>query len=303
MLIGAATGIYHYVPRDDRLTAYAFTPVGKLRGGVNAAVLFHGHIYATHSEVGVLRWPLHAAAAGQIILQEYTRDATAIRDIQAGAADTLWFAAADRVIGWSPGSAETVHNSAIPSPDVPSVEVRTASAQKAGSGNLAGGPLPSTSLGTLISMGSVAGSTSTVPTVTALHVAEQTVFAGTSDGRLLEWPCDRPEACHTLLSGEGGPIDSLQWMSAAGVERLLITARRPNVSMLVRGDVFRLEFRADEPLRWAAACDDWVVAVNDRRDRLFIWRPWQPDKPERVIHVVRQVGHSIQNVALWSEPV
>ncbi|MEE8170985.1 MAG: hypothetical protein V3T70_10595, partial [Phycisphaerae bacterium] len=152
-------------------------------------------------------------------------------------------------------------------------------------------------IGTLVSMGSISGS-SGAPRVSALCVANERVYAGTSDGRLLAWPCRAPDQSEVLLSGEGGRIESVQWMLGAGVQRLLVACQRPYAWLLVCGDAWRGEYRTDEPVRWAAAADDWIAGVNDRRDRIYLWRPWQPESVERTIFVGRMTGHSIQGVAL-----
>lgn len=318
LLLGAARGVYHYVRMSDRLTAYAFEPAGRLRGGVNAAVIHKGILYATHSEVGVIRWETDSPRPGQTILADQTSGAQAVRDIQSDERGTLWFTAGDRVIGWSSESGATgvVQTMALPTVDGKRVDgsatlnpsitndrrdagptSSSPAAMICGVGRTGDVSPPVGTMGTLVSVGSIAGGGGS-PRVAALCVANGSVFAGTSDGRLLAWPCHAPRQVETLLSGEGGGVESVQWLSGAGVERLLVACRRPAAWLLVRGDACRMEYRTDEPVRWAAAADDWIIGVTDRRDRLQLWRPARPEAVERTIWVGRLAGHSIQDAAL-----
>jgi len=296
-LIGAATGVYLFRPDEGEPRAYSFTPRKKLRGGVNAAVRLGAALYATHSEVGLLRWRVDRPDGAEILLADQTAGAPSVRDVQADGQGALWFTAADRVIGWSPGEGGAVQSTVVP------IEA-AAGGPRGGSGSTGsgvspagGGVSPAGGSGTLVSIGSIAGS-GVAPRVESLCVADGEIYAGASDGRLLTWPCGAPGRPEALISGEAGRIESVQWMSGAGVRRLLVACQRPSVWLLVLGDAHRIEYRADEPLRWAAAADDWILSVNDRRDRVFLWRPWQPESVERTIFVGRQIGRSIQDAAV-----
>lgn len=289
-LVGAMHGVYRVARNGGPVTAYEFDPPGgRVRGGVNAAVLLHGQLFASHSEVGVIQWDVDAPNAPRIILNEQTSGASAVRDIQADEEETLWFTAGERVIGWSPRRSDAVYSAALP--DAAGGATADAPATLA--------PGVTQQIGTLVSIGSIlaSGSSGGAPRVAALCVANRQVFAGTSDGRLVTWPCRDPSAHQTLLTGEG-KVESVQWMSGAGVDRLLVASGRPHLWLLVLGDAYRGEYRAADPLRWAAAADDWIIAVNELRDRLLVWRPWRPEAPERTIFVGRQVGHSIQDAIL-----
>jgi hypothetical protein len=308
LLIGAQRGVYHYQPDSGQLDEYAFDAPDRLRGGVNAAVVVDNMLYATHSEVGVMSWALESLQPGRTVLDEITAGARSVRDIQADEFGTLWFTAGDRVIGWSPRDALPASSAAIPGAGGgghggPGSGVGVSSGGGAAgssgedggaAGAGSGGMMPT---GTLVSMGSIAGSGG-APRVAALCVADGGVYAGTNDGRLLSWPCDAPNQISTILSGEAGRVESVQWVRGAGVERLLVASKRPSVWMLVVGDAWRGEYRCGEPVRWAAAADDWIIAVNDRRDRVHSWRPSRPDAIAHTIYVSRLVGHSIQDAAL-----
>lgn len=317
LLIGAATGVYVCAAADDRAAAYPLTPPRKLRGGVNSAVLLGEEIYATHSEVGVLRWMVGTETAAEVVLQEQTAGATSIRDIQVDSEGTLWFASGDRVVGWSPGAPREAlatrvrfdqpGSAAAASGGMPLVSYGPAGSPAASvaipaaaAATSAGGLSPSSAGGSLVSVGSIAGSGG-APRVESVCIANGQVYCGTSDGRVLTWACRAPQTPRVLLSGEAGRIESVQWLSAAGIDRLLVAAQRPAAWMLTLDDVSRIEYRGEEPLRWAAAADDWVMAVTDRRDRLCLWRPWAPEQIERTIFVGRQVGHSIQDAAVLAQ--
>jgi len=85
LLLGAARGVYEVGVDDLRLRrTYTFELEGKggLRGGVNAVARWNRHLFATHSEVGLLTWtddPLQPAAC---LLSDLTRGARAVRAAQ-----------------------------------------------------------------------------------------------------------------------------------------------------------------------------------------------------------------------------
>ena len=58
MLAGARNGVYTTLVQHQKAhREYPIGPGVDARTGINAAVIYHGFIYATHSEFGLLRWP------------------------------------------------------------------------------------------------------------------------------------------------------------------------------------------------------------------------------------------------------
>ena len=100
-LVGARTGV-HIVNLDDGMTqSYLFPMSREPRGGVNAAALIEDKLYATHSEIGLVRWTISNADAAESCLADLTKGAKTVRDAQSQDG-RLWFAAGPRVIAWNP---------------------------------------------------------------------------------------------------------------------------------------------------------------------------------------------------------
>ncbi|MCB9895020.1 MAG: hypothetical protein H6839_11270 [Planctomycetes bacterium] len=58
ILAGARNGVYTTLVQHQKAhREYPIGPGVDARTGINAAVIYHGFIYATHSEFGLLRWP------------------------------------------------------------------------------------------------------------------------------------------------------------------------------------------------------------------------------------------------------
>lgn len=103
ILIGARNGVHLVATDSGEARTYVFDDRPDVRGGVNAAVLLDGHIYATHSEVGLIRWPIEAPGEHRLCLEEVTQSGRAVRDIRLDQTERLWFGVDQSVIGWRPG--------------------------------------------------------------------------------------------------------------------------------------------------------------------------------------------------------
>lgn len=105
LLAGAQSGVYAIDPRDPaRRIAFKLPEAPEGRGGVNATAVHDGFLYATHSEVGVGRWPLSDPSRGEKILAEATRSASSVRGIQFDGRGRGYIAAGDRLIAFDPVS-------------------------------------------------------------------------------------------------------------------------------------------------------------------------------------------------------
>lgn len=102
ILVGAKTGVHVLSAAGDVERTLTFADKLDLRGGVNAATLLDGVVYATHSEMGLMRWRLDGDGAVEACLTALTEGAHAVRDIQTDAAGRLWLAIDDLIVGWSP---------------------------------------------------------------------------------------------------------------------------------------------------------------------------------------------------------
>ena len=54
----------------------------------------------------------------------------------------------------------------------------------------------------------------------------------------------------------------------------------------------------EQHVRRAAASGDWLVAMNDNRDRLLYWRPHEPTAPAATVNIGRLTSRSIQDFAI-----
>jgi len=100
LLIGAAAGVYLMSP--DASTpeeTYLVEGSPSVRGGFNAAGLSGDQLFASHSELGVYRWPLGQPDRGEPMFVSMTRQAKAIRAVQCHDGD-IYCAVDDRVIAW-----------------------------------------------------------------------------------------------------------------------------------------------------------------------------------------------------------
>lgn len=106
LLVGAKSGV-HIVNLGDRPSlrqTYALTEPPPLRHGFNAAAILGDHLYATHSEIGLVRWALTEPTRHEQCLGDVTKGARTIRDLQVDDSGRLWFSVDSRVVSWAPGT-------------------------------------------------------------------------------------------------------------------------------------------------------------------------------------------------------
>ncbi|HVP13510.1 MAG TPA: hypothetical protein VMV94_20215 [Phycisphaerae bacterium] len=270
LLVGARNGVHVVEWRSESRQVYAFKGDLRPRNGFNAAVRLGEHLYATHSEIGLVRWPWQtpsdARSADDIppapgtqeprpfcetCIADVTRGASVVRSVQVDDSGRLWLSLDERVIGWLP-EAEAAPV-VLPAPAV----------------------------------------------VETLLVRDGFVHGGLSDGAVLRWNAADPASNAEAIRGpSGSAVGSLAWLAGGGVPRLLIADGRPQLDLHVLGDAYRGEYRCDQKLRWGFAADDFIIGVNDRRDQIFVWRVEDPERPMASANVGRLCGHSVQDVAM-----
>jgi hypothetical protein len=92
VVAGAQLGVYLFAegaagaPRELRLPE---RPRG--RGGVNAAAYFDGYVYATHSELGLVRWDQHGVRGAEPLFPEVTGRNDATRGVYVTPMGKLYF--------------------------------------------------------------------------------------------------------------------------------------------------------------------------------------------------------------------
>ncbi|MFH1417965.1 MAG: hypothetical protein ABII12_06740 [Planctomycetota bacterium] len=102
LMVGARNGIHLISAHDGKRVIYTLSCEEELRGGVNSAALLGDSLYATHSEVGLIRWERSRPDAHEVCLADVTDRAKSIRNVQADESGRIWFTVNDRVISWEP---------------------------------------------------------------------------------------------------------------------------------------------------------------------------------------------------------
>ena len=138
--------------------------------------------------------------------------------------------------------------------------------------------------------------------LTALHVAEARVLAGTQTGQVLVWDQDDPGSPRVLEHGRGRPVGSVHLLPSGGLDRLIFADSSPGITARFLADALACRYHGGgEEIRWASAADDLIAGVNTQRDRLLLWHPYRPDEPFAVVPIAQWTGHSIQDVCLIPE--
>jgi len=252
LLAGSARGVYELgVDASAVETAYSAAPPGEVRGGVNAVAALGDEIFATHSELGLLRWDRAKPDSATPCCVDIARDAKTVRSVCV-AQDRIFFGVDDRVVSFAPD-------------DESDRRVYTGSASA----------------------------------ITAVLARGSNLFAGNADGQVLHWPEGETSAPRVLHGGSRRPVASVALMVSGGVSRLFYTDTTLAVFARVLGDTFTCRYEAGgQTLQRVEVAPDLVVATDDPRHRLLIWRPNRTDRPIAAIHIPEITHHSIQDVTL-----
>lgn len=83
LLVGAARGVYEIGATFEAApVVYSVKEAVDVRGGVNSVALAGEFIFASHSELGLLRWQRDDPTESSLWLEEHTRGARAVRAVQ-----------------------------------------------------------------------------------------------------------------------------------------------------------------------------------------------------------------------------
>ncbi|MBI2931561.1 MAG: hypothetical protein HYY16_07900 [Planctomycetes bacterium] len=97
LLVGSKRAVHAVQLKDSQCVEYPLPEDRQPRGGVNAVTAYGDHVYATHSEYGVARWPrLKPSTPAEILWPELTSRHKTTRAAQV-AGDRLLFATGDTV--------------------------------------------------------------------------------------------------------------------------------------------------------------------------------------------------------------
>ncbi|MFQ5490286.1 MAG: hypothetical protein ACE5GE_06145 [Phycisphaerae bacterium] len=254
LLVGAARGVYALTDAgQSKPRVYAFDGQVEVRGGVNSAVVAGERLLASHSEVGLVCWPLDRPDEPQHLLTGLTASAKAVRAVQFFEG-RVYCSIDENVLAFD-----------AEDPTESNVRVYR------GSDSL----------------------------ITAVCPTPQGIYAGNAAGQILHWPDETEASPRVIHAGNRRAAESLGVLSAAGIDRLFFTDTGLAVHARVLGDAFACRFEAGgQTLRRVEIAPDLIVATNEIRDRLLLWKPDQPTNPHATISVARQTGRSVQDVCL-----
>lgn len=102
LLVGAKRGVHIVDPESGPKQAFSLPETFQPKGGVNAAVITDQDVFATHSEVGLIRWSRGNADIAELCLEDVTQSARSVRELQVDDEGRLWFAVNSLVVGWHP---------------------------------------------------------------------------------------------------------------------------------------------------------------------------------------------------------
>lgn len=134
--------------------------------------------------------------------------------------------------------------------------------------------------------------------IECLLAAGESVFAGLDNGAVLQWEIADPESPQEIRPPTGRPVHSLDWLAGGGAPRLLIADDQPHLTLQVLDDTCRAEYRWKRGLRWGFAAADFIIGVDESRDRLVLWRSEDPREPVVTVSIGQLTGHPIQDVGI-----
>ena len=104
VLVGARNGV-HVIDADsgEHLTTCIAKGRKDVRGGFNSMAMIGTDIFATHSELGLMKWANDNPKRAIACLPDLTEGSHAVRDVQSDEMGQLWLAIDNLVIAWRPG--------------------------------------------------------------------------------------------------------------------------------------------------------------------------------------------------------
>jgi hypothetical protein len=254
LMAGAARGVYEVNPEGEAaVTTFSLGPGVEVRGGVNSVAVAGERVWATHSEIGLVRWSRTEPDNPERLLENLTRNAQAVRGVQFRQGKV--YCSVD-------------HHLLVIDADQPTEDnLRTCR----GSDSL----------------------------ITSICPTPDGIYAGNAEGQILFWPHDDQSSVRIIHSGSRRPAESLHLLILGGISRLFFTDTSLAVHARVIGDSFACRYEAGgQTLRRVEVAPDLLVATNELRDRLILWKPDKPDTPIGTIGVARQTTRHIQDVCL-----
>jgi hypothetical protein len=254
LMAGAAVGLYEVEPDGDAgAKMFTLGNGAEVRGGFNSVAIAGDWVFASHSELGLIRWHQGEPTKAERLLENLTKGAQAVRGVQ-------------------------IHQGQVCCSVDQAVLVIDAD-----------DPVE----------GSVRACRGSDSVITSLCPTPDGIYAGNAEGQILYWPHGSESSVKIVHSGSRRPAESLHLLAVGGINRLFFTDTSLAVHARVTADSFACRYEAGgQTLRRVEVAADLVVATNELRDRLILWKPDQPATPAGTISVARQAGRHVQDVCL-----
>ncbi len=114
VLVGARNGVHVLDREGEILYTCILHNRPELRGGFNAATILNGDVYASHSEVGLVRWRRDSPEAAIHCLDHLTEGSHSVRDVQHDDAGRLWLGVDNIIVSWNPKADDSDQAAAAP---------------------------------------------------------------------------------------------------------------------------------------------------------------------------------------------
>lgn len=237
--MGAQRGIYRV--EGEQREEYTFPREPKGKGGANSACSFGGRVFATHSELGVVEWPIGESAGGRIVHEDLTDGKSSTRGALVGPDGRLYFS-----------SGQAIH--AVDTRDDSSVTFKGCE-----------------------------------ESITAFHVRDRSLLAGTKGGRILEWALDDPGSPREFPVKKKNAIYMLKTAVIGGVEYVVVGSKDYTVTLAAPEKELYREYRAKEEVRWVDGSGDFIAGISRSGYKLFVWEVQKPSEPKLTIRVSDKV--------------
>ncbi|HPF37105.1 MAG TPA: hypothetical protein P5081_00260 [Phycisphaerae bacterium] len=114
ILVGARNGVLVLDAEGEPLYTCVLHGRPELRGGFNASTMIGTDVYATHSEVGLVRWRKDAPETAIHCLDHLTEGCHSVRDVQRDDAGRIWLGIDNIVVSWNPKEDDSDHAAGAP---------------------------------------------------------------------------------------------------------------------------------------------------------------------------------------------
>lgn len=131
----------------------------------------------------------------------------------------------------------------------------------------------------------------------SLALAGGDLYVGVEDGRLIRFALDNPDYADVLYRGSG-PLESIDVRRWDDLIELVVPGGANGVCGVYRSESFTAQLlRSPAPIRRAWACDDCIVGLSERRDRLVVAHA-DAGRAGVELNLARLCGASVQDVCV-----